>query len=278
MPKTSAKACFALQAITRKKCTARIVRNNNATAAPTYTGMMDNYWKNRIERMQFFFYNDDIEQCVKGTRHKWIQSMPVVPSIWPVKLGTKLSQAEVLALEAAGFRLPQRQMISPRQLFGGEVGVELVQAYPCPSSPEEHPTNRSGKVVRRNPKAPTVKHKNNCASALTLNARILKVTMVPHPGFGCIVSMASGTDPNVQNYMLTISSYPDCNCPNFSEMKLRCLGKRGIWANCKHLYFIFTVICNLQPASDVFIHAPTLSFNEVKQVLLCGILNHLVTT
>jgi hypothetical protein len=37
LPKTSGKACFALQAITKKKCTAHIVQNNIATAAPTYT-------------------------------------------------------------------------------------------------------------------------------------------------------------------------------------------------------------------------------------------------
>ena len=46
LPKTSGKACFALQAITKKKCTAQIVQNNIPTAAPTYTGMMVNYRKN----------------------------------------------------------------------------------------------------------------------------------------------------------------------------------------------------------------------------------------
>jgi hypothetical protein len=70
LPKASAKACFALQAMTKKKCTARIVQNNVPTAAPTYTGMMENYKKNRNERMEFFFCNDDIERCVKGTKRK----------------------------------------------------------------------------------------------------------------------------------------------------------------------------------------------------------------
>ena len=67
LPKTSGKAWFALQAITKKKCTAQIVQNNIPIAAPTYTGTMVNYRKNRNERMQFFFCNDDIERCVKGT-------------------------------------------------------------------------------------------------------------------------------------------------------------------------------------------------------------------
>ena len=275
LPKTSGKACFALQAITKKKCTAQIVQNNIPTAAPTYTGMMVNYRKNQNERMQFYFCNDDIEHCVKGTRRKWVLLVPAILTIWPVKVDTKLSVAEILALEVAGFRLPQRQVISPRRLFGGETSIELVLTYPVPSSPNEHPHSRAGKVIRRNPKAPTVKQQNNCASALTLNARIGKVTMVPHPGFGCIVSLHSGMHPRSENYMLTISSFPECTCLNFKEMKLRSLGKRRAWTNCKHLYYVFTVTCNLQSTVDVFLHAASFSFNEVKQVLLSGILNQL---
>jgi len=120
-----------------------------------------------------------------------------------------------------------------------------VLAHPISNFAEEHPKIRAGKNVRRNPKAPPTKHQNNCASALTLNAHIDRVTMVPHPGFGCIISMQSGTQPRSENYMLNISAFPECTCPNFKEMKLNSLGKRGSWENCKHLYYIFTVICNL---------------------------------
>jgi len=70
LPKTSAKAYFALQALTKKKCTARIVQNSTPTATPTYTSMMENYKKNRNERMDFFFCNDDIKHCVMGTKRK----------------------------------------------------------------------------------------------------------------------------------------------------------------------------------------------------------------
>ena len=108
LPKSSAKACFAQQAVTKKKCTARIVRNNVTTAAPTYIGLMVNYKKNRNDVMQFFFCNDDIERYVKGTKRKWVISVPEIPATWPVKRGTNLSKQEILALEAAGFQLPQR--------------------------------------------------------------------------------------------------------------------------------------------------------------------------
>jgi hypothetical protein len=81
LPKTSAKACFAQQAITKKKYEATIVQGSKPTAAPTYTGVMQNAHKKRPEVMEFFFYNDDIECCVKGTKLKWVQSRPDIPSI-----------------------------------------------------------------------------------------------------------------------------------------------------------------------------------------------------
>jgi hypothetical protein len=55
---------------------------------------------------------------------------------------------------------------------------------------------------------------------------------------------------------------------------MKALGKQGQWANCKHLYFVFTVIYRLDTEVDDFIHAPSFSFNEVKHVLENGILKH----
>jgi transposase-like protein len=73
-----------------------------ATKGPIYTRMMV-YYKNDKEHMQFNFWNNDIEQCLKGTRRRWVKSMPKVPNIWPVKIGTNLSRKEILDLKNAGF-------------------------------------------------------------------------------------------------------------------------------------------------------------------------------
>jgi hypothetical protein len=89
LPKTSTKACFAIQAMTNKKCMARIVQDMKSTVAPTYTGMMTNYRKNKQKLLQFFFCNDNIERCVKGTRRKWIISRPEVPKTWACQDGDK---------------------------------------------------------------------------------------------------------------------------------------------------------------------------------------------
>ena len=189
-----------------------------------------------------------------------------------MKRGTNLSKQEILALEVAGFQLPQRQPISPRRLFGKHSGMHLLSSYAIPDKADEHPKIRGGKRIRRNPKAPITMQANNSASVVTRTACIEKVTMVPHPRFGCVVSLISGNEPRVQKYTLSISSFPSCTCPYFQEMILKSLGGRGQWAYCKHMYFIFIVICGLEGEVETFLHAPSFSFNEVKRILLSGIL------
>jgi hypothetical protein len=56
--------------------------------------------------MQFFFYNDDIERCVKGTKRMWMKSRPDISNVWPVKIGTNLSRKQILDLEYTDFQLP----------------------------------------------------------------------------------------------------------------------------------------------------------------------------
>ena len=81
LPKTSTKACFTQQANTKKKCEAKIVQGKKSTAAPTYIGVMQNAHKKRPETMGFFFCNDNIKCCIKGTRRKWVQLRQDIPSI-----------------------------------------------------------------------------------------------------------------------------------------------------------------------------------------------------
>ena len=72
--------------------------------------------------------------------------------------------------------------------------------------------------------------------------------------------------------MIIIDSFPECSCKYFKDMAAKSLGKRGPWKNCKHLYFVFIVMSNLDSNRDAFIHVPSFSFNEVKQVLESSIL------
>ena len=133
LPKSSAKACFAQQAVTKKKCTARIVQNNVAITTPTYTSLMVNYKKNRNDVMQFFFCNDDIERCVKGTKRKWVISVPKIPTTWPMKRGTNLSKQEILALEAAGSNFFNGSPFCPGDYLANIVGYTCYHPIQSPT-------------------------------------------------------------------------------------------------------------------------------------------------
>jgi hypothetical protein len=117
--------------------------------------------------------------------------------------------------------------------------------YPTPTSPDDYLKTKSEKIIRRNNNAPTTKHSNNCTSFLTLKGHLCKVTMIPHPGFGCIVTLDSRAPPKVEQYLITIGSFLECSCQYFKDMATKSLDKRGQWTNCKHLYFVFTVIGSL---------------------------------
>jgi hypothetical protein len=157
LSKTSTKACFAQQAITKKKCEAKIVQGSKPTAAPTYTGVIQNAHKKRPEVMELYFCNNNIECCVKGTKRKWVQSRPDIPNILPVKIGTNLSKKEILDFESAGFQLPQRAVISPRRLFGTEELPFDLASFPTPASANDCPKTRSGKSICRNNNIPNTK-------------------------------------------------------------------------------------------------------------------------
>ena len=145
LPKGSAKACFAQQARTNKKCTARLIRGKKATIVPCYWGIFTDVRKDQQKWMQFCFCNDDIQRCVMGTKRNWVSSMPPPPLIWPVKRGSRLSKREILDLEAAGFRLPQRQELPAHQVFHD--GASLPQRprfdlsqWSVPPAPGIYPT------------------------------------------------------------------------------------------------------------------------------------------
>jgi hypothetical protein len=100
-------------------------------------------------------------------------------------------------------------------------------SYTTPMFPIDHLKTRSGKIIQKNKKAPTIKHANNCGSSLTLKGHLHQVMMIPHPGFGCIITLHSGVPLKVQQYMITIGSFLDYSCQYFKKMATKALGKRG---------------------------------------------------
>jgi hypothetical protein len=206
-----------------------------------------------------------------GSKRSWVHSWPDVPNVWPVLIGTKLTREEILCLEEAGFCLQQRPGFSPRRLFSHLRGFEPVQFdHPGVAQPELFPTTRNGKKIRRAPKVPSTDQRNKWESARNVQGTIIDVTVLPHPGFGTIISLQSGAEPNHNVYRITLSNYPECTCLDFKTMAVASIGKRGQYMNCKHLYYIYRFICKADVQKDSFVHAPSLSFNEVKHLLLAS--------
>jgi len=141
-----AKAYFAQHATTKKKlCVAKIVQDNKGTTTQTYIGNINNYKKNMIEVMQFFFCNDDIERCIKGLKQKWVLSKPEVPNISPKKYGTSLTQKEMIDLQNGKFHLLEHIEISLKRLFGNHKLPPNIPGFQVRAFSVEHRSTRFGK-------------------------------------------------------------------------------------------------------------------------------------
>lgn len=102
----------------------------------------------------------------------------------------------------------------------------------------------------------------------------MRITLIPSPGIGAVIDLKSTGGIEAADYKITIGTFPTCTCIDFESMALKNTG-RGLWYNCKHLCYIFRMVCGMQLPEDLFVHAPTLSFNEIKRVLLAGIVNRI---
>ena len=213
---------------------------------------------------KLWFCADDITRCVHGTVRESIIDRPQPPAVWPMKIGTNLTQQEVLALECAGFRLVDREDVPPIDLQQPHfVNNRRPVGRNQPASARDWPTKREGKVVRRRPaNAP---HLGRMESARTMTAHVTGSRDIPNPGCGHVYSvgtLGSANDGHV--YEVTISNFPACNCPDFTTM----IGaKKRKYVPCKHLYYIFLKRMNLAPGVEDFIHQQTLSHTEIQRLL-----------
>ena len=143
--------------------------------------------------MQFFFCSDDIKRCIKGSRHKWVipysdtHERPPIPTIWLVKIGTNLTYSEIVALENTRFQLPQRERVPLNESFNNFALPVDFSSLQVPENPDHFPGTRKSKSVRQSNVGLSSKQLLSINSAMALEASISKVTMIPQPGFGCII-------------------------------------------------------------------------------------------
>ena len=108
-------------------------------------------------------------------------SVSDVPEVWPVQLGTNLTCKKILSLKNARFRLPQRKEMTPSQFFQDHPLPLDLASYTTPAYPDDFPTRRSWKLIRRNKKAPSTKQANNCATYTRFFADIMTCFPISKP-------------------------------------------------------------------------------------------------
>ena len=271
VPANSAKRCWALQANIWTLCNAKVGTGKHGTPASTFKGLKKEYRSTNNMEYKFWFCPDDIKCCVSENNKKYVLDWLVTPNIWHVKIFTSLLRHEVLALEDVGFQLQQTEALSPCH---GLLTITMFSIphidFHVPLHPDAHPTLKFGKSVHCNLATPTIDYKNKWENAELMGSYyVVEITAIPYPGFGVLINIVSKEDIT---YRVTIGDMPHCTCPDFIKMSSQSLGKKNKWVYCKHVYYVFRILCKVDYNSDKFIHASTYSYNEVMRLLeLAGV-------
>ena len=115
------------------------------------------------------------------------------------------------------------------------------------------------------------------ASAKAIHGIVLKLTMILQSKFGCIITPQSKLELQSPIYQVTVNFFPKCNCVNLLDMISKFGRKQNSYMNCKYLYYIFIKVYNFDAEVNLFIHAPTFSFNEVKFIFKGSLLTQLTS-
>lgn len=102
-----------MQNNTGVSCIDTVRKDKRNTPAPTYTRMKEEYPSTNCGARIMVFSLMTLKQCVTACKKKWNLDRLIVFSMWPFKLGFKLSREEELALEDVKFHLQQRDALPP---------------------------------------------------------------------------------------------------------------------------------------------------------------------
>jgi hypothetical protein len=130
---------------------------------------------------------------------------------------------------------------------------------PTPADCGSHPTKSLGRTLKRNANAPSTNQENKWMTIQNMKAIVKSVTLIPYPGYGQIITLEFGIFSNKSTNMITISNFPVCTCDHFVNMCAVALSSRKAW--------LYQYICKANAEDDKFIHAHTLSFEEVQELL-----------
>lgn len=204
--------------------------------------------------------------CNTDVTHTWQPEKSIypipnkIPSIWPVALGTNLTQIEADMLVRGGFQIetmPLQAGATKSHNFTGHIpgGVESSEPTPCTEPPA---TQKEG---RRHKYRPGVSNAA-CVRIERAISMVARVTAVKARERHKLEIFQVETEGG-QSYDVQIASHPACTCPDFQK---RVMGVKPYLA-CKHIYFIFLRVMGLDQNTNMFIHQPMLSERDLFQAL-----------
>jgi hypothetical protein len=172
-----------------KRCAAVIVKYRRPTVAPTFTGIQRVKAPKSTQQVQFWFCPSDVIKCVMA-QSKCVIHYPEVPQIWPVKVGTSLTQAEVEDLEAAGFQIDDGKEVLANICNGFPTfqGRITTQPRPPKGSGDYRPTMRENKAFRF-VADPSFEHLSKMAKSMDIDCTVVKFLKVPTPGYGIVYTV-----------------------------------------------------------------------------------------
>ena len=265
----STERCWAMQTNTWTLCNAKVKTGKHGTLAPTYKGLQKEYRSTNNVEYEFWCCLDDIKRCISGSKKKCVLDWRVVPNTWFMKIGTNLSRHKVLAFEYVGFQLQQKEVLSPRYRL---------------STIATLPIYWTDFRVSLDPDAIQVQ-KDSVLQSRSTNGRWQKQMRErrTHGRLLCGWSNCHSISKiwSLNQHRLQRGHHISChNCehatlyvPWLHENVISVFGKeRKMDVLQTSLLCMFRFLCKVDYGSDKFIHAPTYSYNEVRQLLELAVL------
>jgi len=121
-PPLSNTRCFVIQKDSMKHYDTRIIAKKivHGIPSPYYNGLWSNLKRSAQIHHKFWFCVNNLTHCVGRIGRKYHVDRPLVPSTWPMQVGTNLIQFEMIALGEARFILCEACKCVFRTLFVNE--------------------------------------------------------------------------------------------------------------------------------------------------------------
>ena len=186
---------------------------------------------------------------------------PSLPRVWPVDVGTRLSDREIVALSKSGFIfIGNYHGIEPSTPQSAQ-SIRDGQSY---RDPKRRPPRRGGKKVNRRTMTEAGESRREAGLRMSARVSILNIS-VEHSSIAFQLHTISTTTNKPVNYIITICETPGCTCEFFVNSVSD--SKPGhYFTTCKHMYHIYNKVLGLS-LTDERPHQATLSTAEVQDMM-----------